>query len=94
MPRRYCTIPSILGLRDWFEARFGGACHMHDRRYGAKERQMQGVADQYYTNKLYADFEFLVNATKARPLYGWAIGLLAQVMFWTWGWVTWYTVSK
>lgn len=28
-----CTIPSLLGFREWFEARFIDACETHDNDY-------------------------------------------------------------
>lgn len=34
---RYCTIPEIFGLRDWFEARFAEHCKRHDERYQKRE---------------------------------------------------------
>lgn len=30
---RYCSVPALLGLRHWFEPRFGDLCRKHDRRY-------------------------------------------------------------
>ncbi len=32
-PRRYCTVPSILGFREWFEKQYGDLCEVHDREY-------------------------------------------------------------
>lgn len=34
---RYCTLPAIFGLRDWFEQRFGELCREHDERYVARD---------------------------------------------------------
>ena len=31
--RRFCTIPEILGIRNWFEKNFGPCCENHDKRY-------------------------------------------------------------
>ena len=31
-----CTLPSLLGFRDWFEARFIDACETHDADYVAQ----------------------------------------------------------
>jgi hypothetical protein len=33
MRKRYCTVPNILGLRQWFEERFGDLCYQHDSDY-------------------------------------------------------------
>jgi hypothetical protein len=30
---RSCTVPAILGLREWFESRFGDMCRVHDYAY-------------------------------------------------------------
>lgn len=32
-PKRQCTLPKILGLRKWFENRFGDLCEVHDYMY-------------------------------------------------------------
>jgi len=31
-----CTVPSLLGFRDWFEARFAEGCETHDDDYVAQ----------------------------------------------------------
>lgn len=35
MPR-YCTLPALFGLREWFEDRFSAECKKHDDRYVAR----------------------------------------------------------
>lgn len=32
---RHCTMPRILGLREWYERRFGDLCERHDRDYAS-----------------------------------------------------------
>lgn len=32
-PRRFCTVPKILGFRDWFERSYGDLCEVHDAAY-------------------------------------------------------------
>lgn len=34
---RHCTVPKILGFRDWFEERFGELCKQHDETYIAQQ---------------------------------------------------------
>ena len=33
MSKRYCTIPSLFNLRNWFEKNFGDLCEQHDLDY-------------------------------------------------------------
>ena len=33
MSKRYCTVPKIFGLREWFEGKFGDLCKVHDEDY-------------------------------------------------------------
>ena len=33
MSKRYCTVPAIFGLREWFEERFHEGCKQHDIDY-------------------------------------------------------------
>lgn len=33
MTKRYCTVPAILGFREWFECMFKPFCKAHDEAY-------------------------------------------------------------
>ena len=35
MARRYCTIPEIFGVREWYEKNFGICCMAHDAEYAS-----------------------------------------------------------
>jgi len=46
-----CTVPKLLGLQSWFDARFTDLCLEHDRLYSIRSWQV----------KLYADFSLAMH---------------------------------
>lgn len=50
--RRFCTIPAIFGLRDWYVNRFNDLCMAHDLAY------------ELQTGKLKADYAMLKGMTQ------------------------------
>lgn len=49
--RRYCTLPKIFGLRDWYTNRFNDLCMAHD------------IAYEQQTGKFAADYALLKGMT-------------------------------
>lgn len=39
--RRYCTIPQVFGLREWYDARFNDLCKEHDDAYIARSGKLK-----------------------------------------------------
>ena len=50
--RRYCTIPAIFGLREWYKSRFNDLCMAHDYAY------------EVQSGKLKADYTMLCGMTQ------------------------------
>lgn len=64
---RYCTLPAIFGLREWFEKRFGDLCFDHDLAYiarsgkwGADMTLIRGMIDRGYWWVAVPTFLFLI----------------------------------
>lgn len=77
---RYCTIPKVFGLRQWFEYRFSDVCKVHDEVYEARRG-----------SKFKADWELAKGiAKRGLPYYPVAaLAFLAcQTPFGFWYWYT------
>lgn len=78
---RYCTIPTIFGLRDWFETRFGDLCEEHDRRYIEREGTQR-------------DADLAMCAGMVERGYPLLAGVTYWLFFRTIGWLWWHDWVK
>lgn len=76
--RRYCTVPKVFGLRDWFVSRFNDLCKEHDRRYQNREGY-----------QLHADWQMVKGMAKRG--YPVTAGITMTV-FLVAGWLLWYDI--
>ncbi len=76
--RRYCTIPAIFGLREWYKSRFNDLCMAHDYAYIAR------------SGKLKADYKLVKGmAKRGYPV----VAVLTGVFVLTVGTVYYYLVD-
>lgn len=74
---RYCTIPEIFGLREWYEKRFGDLCKAHDESYVIR-----------HISRWQADWElFMGMVDRGYPVFGFLTWLFARTV----GWFYWIT---
>lgn len=73
MSRRYCTIPALFNLRDWFEKKFGDLCAHHDWLYVEKFGTRVEADRQFREGMKTRGYPLLANVTYygfLRP-FGW-----------------------
>lgn len=73
MTKRYCTIPDILGLREWFEGKYGQCCKVHDKDYAEKNFTRAAADKRFYMCM--------------RGHGSWFVAVLAYVMVRLIGWI-------
>lgn len=79
---RKCTVPKILGFREWFESRFSDLCAAHDASYIAQKGGELG--------RFIADAQFSMGMWSKG--YRW-LSIFSFYIIWVAGWVLWYNVT-
>lgn len=80
-PKRYCSLPDIGNLREWFEKHFGDICEEHDTHYQLKDVCM-----------LHADLKAIYGLF----IIKWWVGSIALITYPVWVFIAayyWYFVD-
>ena len=70
--RRHCTIPAVLGLREWFEGKFGDLCEVHDYQYYTKTVSRKEADDDLRDGIISRGYYF----------FGWATWVAVRAIGW------------